>query len=230
VTAVWNLNAAAGVFPRECNICGYSGKFVGYGRPLRLDARCVSCGSLERHRLLKLWLENAPDQVRGRDVLHFAPEPSVTGMLKPIARTYVTADIDPHEAEIQIDIENMSLPDRSFDCIFCSHVLEHVDDRRALAEMHRVLRPGGVAVLLTPVIEGWERTYENAAVRDPAARRLHFGQEDHVRYFGADIRSRIHDAGFDVEEFTALEPFVSTYGLNRGEKVFLARVPRTLAV
>jgi SAM-dependent methyltransferase len=225
VTAAWNLRAASGVSPRECNMCGYRGKFVGYGRPMRLDARCTSCGSLERHRLFKLWLDGSPDSVRGKDVLHFAPEPGVAQQLRPLAKRYASADIDPHEAELQIDIENMALPDRSFDCVVCFHVLEHVNDALALKEMYRILRPGGVAVLMTPVIEGWSTTYENPAVSTPAQRRLHFGQEDHVRYFGADIRQRIRDAGFDLDEFTALEPMVSRYGLTRGEKVFLAIRP-----
>ena len=124
-----------------------------------------------------------------------------------------------------VDIERIALPDASADLIVCSHVLEHVDDNRALAELFRVLRPGGTLVLLTPVVEGWQQTYENPAILDPQQRQLHFGQEDHVRYFGADLRMRIRRAGFELDEFSAIEPNVSRYSLIRGEKVFVARRP-----
>jgi hypothetical protein len=75
-----------------------------------------------------------------------------------------------------------------------------------------------------PIIEGWENTYENSSITKPAERSLHFGQEDHVRYFGRDVRKRIRDAGFTIEEYTAIEPQVTRFGLMRGEKVFVCRI------
>jgi SAM-dependent methyltransferase len=120
----------------------------------------------------------------------------------------------------------MEVENNAFDLIICSHVLEHVDDRKALREMLRVLRPGGIALLMTPVVEGWSETYENPNVDFPKDRVLHFGQDDHVRYFGADIRDRIKSAGFELEEFTAVEPDVSRYSLIRGENLFIARKPK----
>jgi hypothetical protein len=107
--------------------------------------------------------------------------------------------------------------------------LEHVDDKRALSELFRILEAGGIVVLMFPIVEGWDRTYENPAVNGPANRLLHFGQEDHVRYFGRDVRARIQAAGFTLEEFTAEEPLVHLHGLVRGEKVFVARRPNTYA-
>lgn len=109
--------------------------------------------------------------------------------------------------------------------VICSHVLEHVDDRRALSELYRVLRPGGLCILLTPIIEGWDTTFENAAINRPEDRSVYFGQFDHVRYYGADLRARIGAAGFALSEFTAVEPFVTRHGLIRGEKLFLAERP-----
>jgi len=97
----------------------------------------------------------------------------------------------------------ISVPDQSFDCIVCSHVLEHVDDKKALAEIYRALRRGGVALIMLPVIEGWAKTYENQTVRTPEERKRHYGQADQCRYYGADIRDRIRSAGFQLEEFTA---------------------------
>jgi SAM-dependent methyltransferase len=116
----------------------------------------------------------------------------------------------------------MRLPDESYDVVICSHVLEHVDDRRALAEIRRVLTIRGLAVLMVPIVEGWDRTYENDAIRSPSERMLHFGQEDHVRFYGSDLRDRIRESGFDLQEFTAIEPDVHLHGLQRGEKLFLA--------
>ena len=78
-----------------------------------------------------------------------------------------------------------------------------------------------MALLMTPVIEGWDYTYENSAIVAPLDRRVHFGQEDHVRYYGADLRKRIADAGFSLREFTANEPQVHTYGLFRGTSSLL---------
>jgi ubiquinone/menaquinone biosynthesis C-methylase UbiE len=113
----------------------------------------------------------------------------------------------------------------SLDCVVCSHVLEHVDDNKALKEIYRVLKPGGVALIMLPIIEGWHQTYENAEVTTPKARQLHYGQSDHLRYYGADVRDRIRAAGFVLDEFTAEGPTVPTYALQRGEKLFIARRP-----
>ena len=211
-----------GLYPRECNICGYHGRFSYFGDPPRRDARCGGCRSLERHRLLKLWLERNPDRLNGKEVLHFAPEGAITRMLKPLAGRYVSADIAPGRADTVLNIEKIDRPDRSFDVVVCSHVLEHVNDAKALAEMHRILRPGGTALFMVPIVEGWDHTYENPGISGEADRDLHFGQSDHIRYYGSDLRDRIRQAGFALEETTATEPEVSRYGLVRGEKVFVA--------
>ncbi|MEL6587330.1 MAG: methyltransferase domain-containing protein [Pseudomonadota bacterium] len=218
---------ARGVTPRHCPICDYRGMFVAFGQPPRYDARCPSCRSLERHRLLALLLtgEHAPF-AEGARVLHFAPEPPVTRVMQSLSLTYETADILPRRRPTHIlNIEDIDLPDAGFDGIICSHVLEHVDDAKALAEMFRILKPGGTALLMTPVCEGWATTYENPAIDGNIDRALHFGQADHVRYYGRDLRDRIRAAGFDLAEFTAQEPEVHTHGLIRGETVFLARRP-----
>ena len=88
-----------------------------------------------------------------------------------------------------------------------------------------MLKPGGVALIMLPIIEGWHQTYENAEVTTPKARQLHYGQSDHLRYYGADVRDRIRAAGFVLDEFTAEGPTVPTYALQRGEKLFIARRP-----
>lgn len=214
-----------GAVPSEhsCCICGYHGIFSPFaGWPVRPEARCPQCGSLERHRLLKLWIDANLGELKSKRVLHFAPEHAVRNLIKPLASLYKTADLF-RPADLRIDIEKIELPDDSFDVIVCSHVLEHVNDIAALREIHRIVAPGGLAMLMTPVVEGWRSTYENRFITTPEGRMVHFGQENHVRFYGADIRARISTAGFHLDEYTAEEPLVSQYGLARGEKLFLAR-------
>jgi SAM-dependent methyltransferase len=220
------LSRMEGVFPRECCLCGFKGFFRSFGHPPRYDARCPQCGSLERHRLLALWFDNNPSIVESdTTVLHFAPEEAIKQLVQKKTHHYKSADLEPGRADLVLNIERLDLPDGSFDVIICSHVLEHVDDRKALGELLRVLRSGGLALLMTPVIEAWSKTYENPTIQTPADRLLHFGQEDHARYFGADVRDRIRSTGFQLDEFMATEPNVSRYGLWRGETIFIAHKP-----
>jgi SAM-dependent methyltransferase len=218
-----SVRRSAGKFPRECPLCGHRGKFLGYGYPYTCDIYCPKCGSLERHRLLCL----AAREHRffaGKDVLHFAPEAAIRRLVdEQTPRSYVTADLFAKGVDRKENIEALTLEDRSFDVAICLHVLEHVDDRKAISELHRVLRPGGLLIAMFPIVEGWDETFEDASKISPADRLLHFGQWDHARFFGRDARMRLAAPGFTVEEYTAVEPLVSRYGLARGEKVFLCR-------
>jgi SAM-dependent methyltransferase len=218
------LDRLDGWFPRECPLCGYRGYFRAYGVPPRFDARCPECGSIERHRLVALWLAGNHGKIDGRRVLHFAPEPALRRLFQPLASQYLSADVVPGKADRQLDITAIDLPSGSFDVILCSHVLEHVDDARALEQLRRVLSPTGILLLLTPVVDAWDQTYENLSVADEPNRWLHFGQGDHVRYYGRDIVQRIAKAGFDVARWVAAEPQASRYGLVRGETMYVATV------
>ena len=214
-----------GKFPRECMLCGHHGKFLGYGYPYVCDILCPKCGTLERHRLLALACQEH-DFFRGRDVLHFAPEVSIRKLVqqhKP--RSYTTADLFARGVDRKENIEALKIEDGAFDVIVCLHVLEHVNDGKAVRELFRVLRPGGTLIAMFPIVEGWNETYENSARTTPEDRLLHFGQHDHARFFGRDARNRLAAPGFDVEEYTAVEPNVSRYGLSRGEKVFICTRP-----
>jgi SAM-dependent methyltransferase len=213
-----------GTYELECPMCRHIGLFQWFGDPPRRDARCPGCGSLERHRLLKLWFDANEARLRGGTALHFAPEQSVMRIFKPAAGRYVTADIDPSRADVVLNIEDMgSQADGSYDWIVCSHVLEHVDDKKALAELRRILKPGGLLIVMIPMVEGWTTTLEDPDVLSATDRSRYFGQWDHVRYYGADVRERISAAGFKLEEYTAAEPQVSRFGLTRGEKVFIGQ-------
>ena len=217
----------AGIAPRLCPLCDYYGNFAPFGAPPRFDARCPSCGSLERHRLI--WLTILRRDVIGPDhsLLHFAAEPLMRRKLQPMVASYASAELrEDARADLLLNIEAIDLPDCSYDRIMCNHVLEHVDDTRALAELYRVLRPGGVALLTTPIVEGWAQSYEDPDITDGTARLLHFGQRDHIRIFGRDLRDRIRTAGFMLDDVTATEPDVHRYGLMRGECVFIATKPK----
>jgi SAM-dependent methyltransferase len=121
-------------------------------------------------------------------------------------------------------MEEIELPEDSFDCVICNHVLEHVDDRKATREIHRILSENGLLIASVPIIEGWETTYENPAISSAAERTLHFGQFDHVRFYGRDFRDRVCEAGFVLEEeFTAGGEDSVKHGLIRGEKIFIFR-------
>ena len=212
-----------GNYSRQCNLCGFHGSFLAFGFPPRFDARCPKCGSLERHRLFGLWLAQNKEKVAAKDALHFAPERVVTAIVKPLTGTYRTADLDPRYADLVLNIEDIALPNKSVDLIICSHVLEHVNPDRALLQLHRILRPGGTLLLMFPIVEGWDETYRNPAVTTPEDRELHFGQYDHLQYYGRDVRNNITNSGFQLGEFTSVEPFVSKNGLKRGEKIFVAQ-------
>jgi SAM-dependent methyltransferase len=189
------------------------------------DVYCPKCGSLERHRLLKL--ANREQQFfAGKDVLHFAPESAIRKLvLDENPRSYVTADLFAPGVDRRENIEALTIEDRTFDVVICLHVLEHVNDQAAIAELHRVVRPGGLLIAMFPIVEGWEETYEDSSKSSASDRLLYFGQHDHARYFGRDARMRLAAPGFMVEEYTATEPDVSRYGLTRGEKVFICRRP-----
>jgi SAM-dependent methyltransferase len=214
-----------GKFPRECPLCGHRGKFLGYGYPYVCDIYCPKCGSLERHRLLHL-ANRDRNFFTGKDVLHFAPEGAIRELiLKDNPKSYVTADLFAPNVDRKENIEALTIEDRTFDVVVCLHVLEHVNDRAAIAELHRVVRPGGVLIAMFPIVEGWDETFEDPSKSSEGDRLLYFGQHDHARFFGRDARMRLATPGFTVEEYTAVEPEVSRYGLARGEKVFICRRP-----
>ncbi len=211
--------------PLECPICGFEGPFQAVGYPPRPSARCPQCASEERHRLLVLEIDRQGLIEDGARVLHFAPEPSIRSFLSARRADYTTADLFRDDVDLNLDIEHIEQPDETFDVIVCSHVLEHVDDRAALTELFRILRPEGLLIVMIPVVEGWDQTYENPDVVTPEGRAIHFGQDDHVRYYGRDVRTRITDAGFHLREVATQPADCLRYGLYRGERIFLATKP-----
>jgi SAM-dependent methyltransferase len=209
-----------------CPCCGFSGQFKSFGVDNRPSAQCPSCGALERHRLLQLVIAQGFLNFNGSRILHFAPEDSMTRQIQKCSDVvYETADLVPGRAMKVLDIERIDLPDDQYNFVLCSHVLEHVDDRKALLELFRVLKPKGQLVALVPIIEGWTKTYEDSSKTTEKERELYFGQADHIRIYGADFRDRIKAAGFSLQEFTAEGLESTKYGLLRGDKIFVATKP-----
>jgi predicted SAM-dependent methyltransferase len=132
-------------------------------------------------------------------LLHFAPERCFQALASLPNLDYLSADLEPGKAMVSMDITVMSFGDDCFDVILCSHVLEHVeDDRAAMSEMYRVLRPGGWAAIMVPSYRRQDVTFEDPSVVTPEERTRLFGQANHVRRYGRDIKNRLEEAGFVV--------------------------------
>jgi SAM-dependent methyltransferase len=212
---------------RDCPCCGGHFRRMSRRRLSGWGGICPRCRSHPRHRAIALLL--ARGDVAGRRLLHFAPEPlfdPVFARLTAIER--VTADLH-IPADLRLDITEMDLPDRSFELILCSHVLEHVpDDRAAMSELYRVLSPGGLALVLTPYRPD-RPTYEDPSIIKPLDRMVAFGQQDHVRIYGNGLADRLRGAGFEVDDRTPGELFdastVEQCELDVDEHLFLCRRP-----
>jgi SAM-dependent methyltransferase len=144
---------------------------------------------------------------------------------------YLSVDLDSPYAMKHCDITAIPEPAARFDVVICNHVLEHIPhDRKAMRELRRVLRPGGLAILQHP-IHNRPDTYEDASVVDPAARLRVFGQEDHVRIYGWDMLERLREAGFaDVATLEPCDDYSpaerARYGLVPSPMIVATRRPR----
>lgn len=191
-----------------CPVCGKKyRKFLPYGYvQSRPNALCPHCLSLERHRLLWLYLTHETDLLqRFPRTLHIAPEVCIMHHLKPHfaahAGQYITADLESPLADLHFDVQQIPLADKSVDVVICNHLLEHVaDDRQALRELHRILNPGGWGILLSPVERDYEQTFEDDTITDPDERTRIFGQYDHRRIYGADYTDRLRSVGFEAAD------------------------------
>jgi len=218
----------------QCTVCGSEyKKFLPYGRgaSARENALCPHCQSLERHRLIWLYLKEKTDFfTKENKMLHIAPEQC---FIEPFSKMenldYITADIESPLAKVKMDVHDIPFEDNTFDVIFCNHVMEHVkDDHQAMSEIYRVLRPEGWAILQVPFMkEGLEETFEDPSVTSPQERFKAFGQEDHVRLYGSDYGKRLQKAGFSVTEDTFAqelsESAIKKYALPQKEIIYFCK-------
>lgn len=200
-------------------------KFLAYGYGKKRDnVLSPSTLSLERHRLLWLYLKNETDFFSAsKKVLHFAPEQAFYKRFRKMKNLdYTTTDLNSPLADVKADICQLPFADNSYDIIFCNHVLEHIpDDKKAMQELYRVLKPGGMAILQIPQDLNRETTFEDDSITDPKERREVFGQYDHVRVYGRDYFDKLRKVGFQVEEvdYTAKlsAEEIDKYRLAKGE-------------
>ncbi len=186
-----------------CPCCeGNFRTFLPFGANHRPNAICPGCLSLERHRLLWLYLKNQTNLLKENlAVLHVAPEYIFQQKLIYLANLkYLTADIVSGEAMVQMDITNIHYEDNYFDVILCNHVLEHIpDDEQAMKELYRVLKPGGWAILQVPIDTRLAKTIEGSLSLTLQEREKLFGHHDHVRQYGRDYKVKLEQAGFIVK-------------------------------
>ena len=159
--------------------------------------------SLERHRLLWLYLKDETDFFSAqKKVLHFAPEQCFLKRFRSLKNLdYTTTDLFSPIADVKADICNLPFEDNSYDVILCNHVLEHIpDDTKAMQELYRVMKPGGWGVFQIPQDLNREMTFEDDSITDKAERAKIFGQYDHVRVYGRDYFEKLRSIGFKVEE------------------------------
>ena len=215
----------------HCPLC--NGRFRrlaphGQNDARRENACCPGCGSIERERHLLLYLQRETSVfTEPLRFLHIAPEPRLHRILKQVPTLdYLTGDLNPERAMVRVDLTEIPFQADSFDLILCSHVLEHIpEDRKAMAELRRVLRPTGRAVLLVPAPHSRETTYEDWSLVTPEERTHAFGKWDQVRRYGKHFMIRLEEAGFTVDPYNFAasvgEAAARKYGLRLLENLYI---------
>lgn len=246
--------AAAGWIPggrRHCVLCNRKvWRFMPYrtgssGAPplmLALDVvgsdadnfECPRCGSHDRERHLALHLRASGilDWIEGKSILHFAPEKRLPHLIQTAGPAeYTLCDLYPQSPGVhRLDMLDMDIASEAVDLVIANHVLEHVADAdRALAEIMRVLKAGGYAILQTPYSAKLKCSWFDPGIDTPQARLQAYGQEDHARLFGKDIFERFEAAGSESHIYQhadllgAVDPLIA--GVNVAEPFFLLRKP-----
>lgn len=196
-------------------------RFLPYGyQKIRENALCPGTLSLERHRLLWLYLERETsfltDSIK---VLHVAPEQVFYQKFRSFSHwDYTTTDLYSPLADVKADLSKLPFEDHAYDLILCNHVLEHIPDHlQALSELYRVLKKGGTLIAQVPLDLNREKTFEDPTITDPQERSRIFGQYDHVRIYGKDYSDFLNQTGFSsqcipyTEQLTKKE--IETYAL-----------------
>jgi len=202
-----------------CLYCGKSyGKFLHEGVKAdvfkryqvagggyKLNVQCPNCGSVDRSRLLYLFFNLRTEVFRKKTLLlHVSPNHEIArGLAESPTVEQIVGSIEPEQYAmfnaVYLDVQNINAPDNHFDVVICCHVIEHIeDDALGLREIHRVLKPGGFAVLQVPFAMNLETTLEDKSHVTPKQRKVAYGQVDHVRLYGLDYLDRLARARFRV--------------------------------
>lgn len=227
----WGISLLLYGYRFTCPICdGHFRKFLPFGVKPRPNAQCPRCGSLERHRLLWLYLRDKTNLFADNlKLLDIAPMDCLQRKFRAMPNLdYISVDLESPMAMVKMDITDMQFPSNYFDCVICYHVLEHIpDDQRAMEEIFRVLKPGGWAILQVSILR--DKTFEDPSVTTPEDRERIFGQCDHVRIYGLDYKNRLEQAGFSVkvdDYVTQLsDDVIRKHGLMKDENIYFCFKP-----
>jgi hypothetical protein len=207
-------------------------QIVGGG--YRENLICPRCYSKDRDRLIYLFLKNKTTIFREKQkVFHVAPEGWLKTLLTSLPNIEYMAGVKYLEGYYYdrrtnlVDITNLPYEDCFYDAIICSHVLEHIqNDKKAISELYRILKPGGFAILQVPLSKTLKETYEDPSVVSPDERENVFGQFDHVRIYGQDYRQKIENAGFILRLYNPVREKwsddIAKYALNPDEDLYVA--------
>jgi predicted SAM-dependent methyltransferase len=227
----------------QCNICnGHFRKLL----PIGIDnnasknivgggyryALCPRCLSTDRERLIYWYLINKTNIFSSQKkikLLHIAPEKNLKKAFRNSNKIqYIDGDLNPLTADKIIDITDINFKDNYFDFIICNHVLEHVkNDKKAMSELFRVLKPDGEAILQVPISEYNKETFEDFSITTPEEKEKSFGQKDHVRIYGKDYQKRLENAGFKVKLYDIKRDLnirdIEKCGINKKEILYIGK-------
>ncbi len=199
-------------------------RFLPYGyAQIRKNVLSPGTLSLERHRLMWLYLQQTDFFTKPYKVLHIAPEQAFYKRLKKQKNlNYITTDLQSPLADIKADITDLPFSDNEFDIIFCNHVLEHIpDDHKAMQELYRIMKPGGWGIFQIPIDMNRAVTFQDDSITDPKERTRIFGQYDHVRIYGRDYFDKLAAVGFKVKQVNITKQMNETetdrFRLNKDE-------------
>ncbi len=213
---------------RFCPVCrSWLRYFRPHGNKPRLDALCPVCHSLERHRLVWLFFKDKTNLFEAPlKMLHAAPENCFIRRLRNRENIdYTSIDIESNLADKNMDLTCLDFENETFDVFYCSHVLEHIpDDKKALAEIHRVLKKDGWAVFMVPM--SGQTTQEDPHLTDPAEREKRFGNINHYRIYGTDFVEKLQQHGFQAQtahHYTQFSKFKTTFWGLLNEPIFYCK-------
>lgn len=206
-------------------------KFLSYGyKTIRRNALCPGTLSLERHRLLWLYLKRKTTFLEDSlKVLHVAPEQFFYSTFKTFLHwDYTTTDLYSPLADVKADICDLPFEENSYDLILCNHVLEHIpEDQKAMEELYRVLKPGGTLIAQVPLEEDRSITFEDNSITDKTKRTEIFGQYDHVRVYGKNYYKKLESVGFKTQAIDFLKELsaeeIETFVLPKNERIPIAK-------